>query len=183
MRTAILVALGVAVLGVVAAPPAQARPRPGYHESNFQANKTFGLGLELGDPTGLTGKYFFGGSHALDFGIGGYGYYADVYGHHGYRGVNLYLDYLWHPVSLVSAEAFELPFYIGIGGRILDDARDGYGALVSARVPIGISFDMNNIPFDFFLQLTPYLDFYSGYDGGFAAIEIQFSFGARFYFN
>lgn len=180
MRTAFLVA---AALVACSAVTAEARPRPGYSSSNFQANKGFGLGLELGDPTGLIGKYFFSGSHALDFGIGEYGYYGDVYGHYGYHGVNLYMDYLWHPVSLVSAEAFELPFYVGIGGRLLDDGRDGYGALISARAPIGISFDMNNIPFDFFLQLTPYLDFYSGHDGGFAAFEIQFSFGARFYFN
>ena len=36
----------------------------------FEANKTFGLGLELGEPTGLTGKYFLSGTNALDFGLG-----------------------------------------------------------------------------------------------------------------
>lgn len=40
---------------------AEARPRPQGHIPGraFEANKTFGLGLELGAPIGLTGKWFF----------------------------------------------------------------------------------------------------------------------------
>ncbi|HEV7556996.1 MAG TPA: hypothetical protein VGO00_16130, partial [Kofleriaceae bacterium] len=45
------------------------RPRPrGFRTSAFEANKKFGLGLELGDLFGITGKVFVAPSHALDFG-------------------------------------------------------------------------------------------------------------------
>src|SRR5690606_33708940 len=144
------------VLRAVAA-DVDARPRPGgrIRGKQFTANKTFGLGLELGAPSGLTGKYFLSDSNALQFGLGGYrGYYRDYYGYH------LYLDYLWHPVSLASVSAFELPLFIGVGGkfwdfedrrgRVYDDAI-GFGI----RVPVGIAFDFNNVPLDVFFQLVP----------------------------
>ncbi|HEY0189693.1 MAG TPA: hypothetical protein VGC42_01130, partial [Kofleriaceae bacterium] len=97
---------------MLSATQADARPRPAgrLHGRRFDANKTFGLGLELGDPTGLTGKYFVQSDQAIQFGLGG----VLLFDH---TGVNLYGDYLWHPVSLASAEDFELPFYIGIGAR------------------------------------------------------------------
>src|SRR5258708_6526643 len=95
---------------------ADARPRPSAAAKRFEANKTFGLGLELGAPFGLCGKYYIASDKALDFGIGDvdgrYYAYGDRYG------VNLYMDYLWHPVSLASTEPFELPLYFGIGGRL-----------------------------------------------------------------
>src|SRR4051812_39029280 len=83
---------------------ADARPRPhGFGGKRFEANKTFGLGLELGEPSGINGKYFLSGSNAIDFGLG------YIYRHYyAGDGLNLYADYLWHPVVLTSAEAFEL---------------------------------------------------------------------------
>src|SRR5690349_24781426 len=95
---------------------ADARPRPhGFGGKKFEANKTFGLGLELGEPTGLNGKYFFGPSTAFDFGVGW------IYRHYYYGdGIHLYGDVLFHPVSLVHADGFELPLYIGVGVRFWD---------------------------------------------------------------
>jgi hypothetical protein len=131
---------------------------------SFSANKTFGLGLELGQPTGLTGKYFLSDSHALDFGLG-YIYHNRYYGE---DGVHLYLDYLFHPFSLASADAFELPFFIGVGGRYRNfDYCDGRvctynGSALGIRVPLGIAFDFNRVPLDIALNIVPTLDFISG---------------------
>ncbi len=104
--------IAIAVLASVGT--ADARPRPhGFGGKRFDANKTFGLGLELGEPTGITGKLFLKSDQALDFGLG------DIYHHYyGGDGLHLYADYLWHPTVLTSAEAFELPFYVGVGGRV-----------------------------------------------------------------
>ena len=154
----------------------------------FQANKTFGLGLELGEPTGLNGKYFLSGSTALDFGVGW------IYRHYYYGdGLHLYGDVLWHPTSLVSTAAFELPLYIGVGLRYWDfDYCDrgvcGYGgSTLGIRVPVGISFDFNNVPLDIFLQLVPVLDFVSGdyYDRYRERhhLGIDLSAGIRFWFR
>src|SRR5215469_11400626 len=96
--TATLVALALVVSGS-SAYAQRARPR-GIHGAPFVANKTFGLGLELGDLAGLTGKWFLTDSHALDFGIGDAA--ADYY-INGYGGLYLYADFLWHPLVLTKA--------------------------------------------------------------------------------
>ncbi|MDB4959061.1 MAG: hypothetical protein JWO36_6630 [Myxococcales bacterium] len=168
---------------------ADARPRPhGIQGKKFEANKTFGAGLEFGDPFGLIGKYFLNESHALDFGVGS-SVYDDVYG---YRGYHLYLDYLWHPLSLASAEAFELPLYIGVGGLVWgwDDRRFGAngvsGTALGFRVPIGVSFDLNNLPLDIFIQTVPTLDLFVDRPAGYGRslyLFFEFSVGVRFWFS
>jgi hypothetical protein len=156
--------------------------------NGFQANKTFGLGLELGEPTGLNGKYFFSDKAALDFGVGW------IYRHYYYGdGLHIYGDFLYHPVSLASAEAFELPLYIGVGLRFWDfdycdvNVCDYDGWALGLRVPIGISFDFNNAPVDIFIQLVPVIDIVYGdyYDryGDRAHAGIDLSFGIRFWFK
>ena len=66
--------------------------------------RKFGLGLELGDPTGLTGKLWVGPTNALDFGLGFWGYGWDdrcapngyCPGYWGYRsGVRVWIDGAW----------------------------------------------------------------------------------------
>jgi hypothetical protein len=162
------------------------RQQRGGH--GFVANKTFGLGLELGEPSGLNGKYFLSPSGALDFGVGyiyQYYYYGD--------GLHIYADYLWHPTSLASAQAFELPFYIGGGLRLWDFnycylGNCGYSSsAIGIRVPIGIAFDFNRVPLDFFIQLVPVVDFITGtyYDQyrDRTHLGIDFSVGIRYWFK
>jgi hypothetical protein len=184
MKLTSLLAASV-LFAVAAVPEADARPRPqgGFKGKSFEANKGFGLGLELGSPSGITGKYFLdNGSNALQFGLG------SIYGYRNHYGFHLYFDFLWHPVSLVSASAFELPLFIGVGGRLwnFDDRRDrdryddvtGFGV----RVPVGIAFDFNNVPLDIFFQIVPTLDFYRRYRDDFG-LWIDASIGIRYYFN
>ena len=179
----------VCVLLALSFHTADARPRPGgLHGKSFEANKTFGAGIELGTPFGLIGKYFLDSSHALDFGIGS-SLYDDYYG---YRGYHIYLDYLWHPITLVSSESFELPLYIGVGGQFWgwDDRRFGgtgvSGSAFGVRVPVGISFDLNNLPLDFFIQTVPTLDLFFDRPANYGRsiyLFFDFSVGARFWFS
>lgn len=189
MKTTKLVALSV-MLAVASYSTADARPRPagGGSTRSFEANKTFGLGLELGSPTGINGKYFVSPSGALDFGAG-YIYHHPFYGNDS-DGLHLYGDFLWHPLSFVSAPAFELPFYFGVGGRFWDfrycDRFRCYdqGYAFGVRVPVGIAFDFNTIPLDVFIQLVPTLDFvHDYYDGRDFQFSVDFSVGARYWFN
>lgn len=176
MKKLIVVAI---VLACVSS--AEARHRSFGTESDYQSNGTFGLGLELGEPDGLNAKLFLNPSQALDFGIGG------MYHHYyGGDGLNLYLDYLWHPKQLVATEAFKLPFYIGVGGRLwfFDyGPNDGRADVFGVRIPIGIDFDFNNVPLDIFVQLVPTFDFYRNYDQHDFYLDIDFSVGARFWFD
>ncbi len=154
----------------------------------FQANKTFGLGLELGAPVGLNGKVFVAPALAIDFGLG------FIYSHYYYGdGLHLYGDVLWHPISLVSAAAFELPFYVGVGLRYWDfdyceRGLCNYGGnAVGIRVPVGIAFDFNRAPLDIFIQLVPVLDFVNGdyYDRyrDRSHFGIDLSAGIRYWFK
>ncbi len=180
----VLVAVAV-MLGVAAADAEAGRRRPaGQHRtSSFEANKTFGLGVMLGAPTGLSGKYFLGPDTAIDFGLGVFRRYRDRDGFH------LHADFLWHPLSLVSAEAFELPLYVGIGGRVFSfdhryDDRDYDGVTaIGVRAPIGIAFDFNDVPLDIFVELALVLDlitndYYEDFD-----ISLNGAFGIRFWFS
>ena len=174
---------------------ADARPRPhGFTGGgDFEANKKFGLGLELGDLAGLTGKLFVTPNQALDFGIGSIyrGYYVNNLDN---GGLHLYADYLFHPFVLTKTEPFELPFYIGVGGRFWNF---GYGCdnrgnctdanVFGVRVPVGITFDFNNVPLDIFIQVVPTLDFYRGYyiNGNQRSVyvDVDFTFGIRYWFS
>lgn len=179
VRSSLLATFALALVALSS--PAEARPRPNGHINgrSFEANKTFGLGLELGAPTGINGKYFVASDRALDFGLG----WIYTYAHR--NGGHIYADYLFHPASLVQSEALELPFYIGFGGRLWDfEGRDNDDALaVGFRVPIGLSFDFNNVPVDIFVQLVPTLDFFSGYREHDVYLDIDFSLGIRYWFN
>lgn len=165
---------------VVAPGDAAARPRPAGRTSNFSANKTFGLGLMLGAPSGLSGKYYLGPSTAIDFGVGVIRYYR-----HRRSNVHFHADFLWHPVSLASTRPFELPLYFGIGARLwdfddedIDD--DGFG--LGVRAPIGIALDFNNVPLDVFFELALVVDLFFNYDDDYGG-DINGAVGVRYYFN
>lgn len=177
LRGLIWVVLGALAASFPATAAAQARPRP--QTSSFSANKTFGLGIMLGSPTALAGKYYLGADTALDFGLG-------VIQGFGRDALHLHGDWLWHPAVLATTEPFVLPIYIGIGARIadFDDDVDGDGdddgdLTVGARVPIGIMLDFNNVPIDVFLEFAPVFDVI-GYDA--PDFDINVALGVRYYF-
>ncbi len=184
-RKSLLATLAILTsISLLAPQAAEARPRPRRGKS-FEANKSFGLGLELGAPAGLVGKYFLSSDRALQFGLGAYYHWRDRDGAH------IYLDYLFHPVSLVSAESFELPLYFGVGGRLWNidhyrgDYRDYNGTALGVRVPVGIAFDFNNVPLDIFIQVALTFDFlHFGFRDGYRDFYADFngSFGIRYWF-
>lgn len=160
----------------LAAPAAEARPRP--QASSFSANKTFGLGIMLGAPTGLSGKYYVGPDTAVDFGVG-------VIGGIGRDGLHLHADFLWHPATLVTAEPFVMPFYLGVGGRLADyeddpdEIDDDSDFNLGVRGPVGLMLDFNNVPLDVFFELALIIDFV-GYDG--VGAYFNGAIGVRYYF-
>lgn len=192
MKVTKLVALSL-LLAVASTSDADARPRPARSGGlkSFQANKTFGLGLELGEPTGLNGKVFFTDQIALDFGVG-YIWHSWGYG----EGFHTYADVLFHPFVFVSTDAFELPFYVGGGLRYWNfrycDYRDPRfcadygGSAIGIRVPGGVSLDFNDIPLDIFGQVVPTLDFIYGdyyyYRNRRVDFSFDFSVGIRYWF-
>jgi hypothetical protein len=143
--------------------------------------RKFGLGLELGEPTGLTGKYYLSPDRAIDFGVG------EIYGYFDRYGLHVYVDYLFHPATLGRGPSVTIPFYIGLGARVWAfedrgrqpiDHADAFGL----RVPIGIAFELASTPLDFFIQFVPTLDVYSGYAVHNVYIDVDASAGFRVWF-
>lgn len=168
-----------------AALPAEARPRREY-----SSEKSLGLGIQVGAPTGLAGKYFLGeSSAALAFGVGGY---YETYDH---DGLEAHLDVLFHPVLLTETNDFRLPLYLGVGGRILD--HDDYwhnnhwhddATHLGIRVPVGIAFDLTRVPLDIFAELVPVWDIVDEDEGDFVDdhhhdhFDLTGAIGLRYYF-
>jgi hypothetical protein len=131
----------VAVAAAAAAPaPATAQP----------AEKgRLGLGIILGEPTGVSAKLFLGArsATAVDVAAGS----AVVNG-----GLQVHADYLWHPLVLTQEEKFALPLYLGPGVRFLDDqrGRDANDYHLGLRLVVGLAFDFTTVPLDVFVEIA-----------------------------
>jgi hypothetical protein len=180
-RPALALAAAIGTIALVL-PEADARPRPVGSARRFSANKTFGLGLMLGAPSGLSGKYFLTASTAIDFGIGIIRYRPFDRGRDG--NVHIHADYLLHPLSLASTEPFELPLYFGLGARALDfdDDEGDEGFAIGVRAPLGVAFDFNNVPLDVFVELALVLDFFVSYRDN-IGFDFNGAAGVRYYFQ
>ena len=154
-----LLSLGVAV--------ADARPRP--RSQRFTANKSFGLGIMVGAPSGLSGKYYLSANTALDFGVGAYYRYRDR------DGLHVHADFLWHPAVVAKARPFWVPIYIGLGGRFLDHGNHSH---VGIRAPVGIMLDFQRTPLDIFLEFALVADVGVDDDN----LDFHGALGVRYYF-
>lgn len=109
----------------------------------------FAAGIILGEPTGLSVKYWSNDSRALTLGL--------AYSLRSYALVNL--DYLWHFGSAVPAEAknatdgnVEWQPYVGVGAGV----SLGTNALgLSLRIPVGFEAILATTPLGIFLEAVP----------------------------
>lgn len=128
-------------------------------------NRGFGIGIILGEPTGLSGKYWTSNKTAIDGGL------AWSFG----RGGSLHIhgDYLWHVFDVFKTKEM-IPLYFGLGGRI----RFANTARLGIRIVGGIDYMVQTVPLDVFLELAPIMDLAP-------ATELRFNggIGARFFFK
>ena len=118
-------------------------------------NNSFGIGIILGEPTGLSLKFWTSYSTAIDVAAA----WSFIKG----SAVHLHADYLLHSFDLIKLDINQLPVYYGIGGRIkfvdvTDNGNDKHNYRVGVRIPLGLDFLPANIPFDFFIEIVPLLD-------------------------
>jgi len=77
---------------------------------NFAQQKGFGLGVVLGEPTGISAKYWLSSGTALDFGLG-YSFTSSK------SLFDFYADYVFHSSDMInSTENFVV--YYGPGARL-----------------------------------------------------------------
>jgi hypothetical protein len=108
-------------------------------------DKGLGLGVLLGEPTGLSFKYWLAFPMAID--LGAAWSFIDRMSFH------LHADLLFH-LELFKVPAGRLPLYFGAGARIkISDTFE-----LGIRIPAGIDYFIPNIPMDVFLELVPIVD-------------------------
>ncbi len=127
-----------------------------------QAGST-GAGVILGNPTGVTGKFWLDHTQALVAGLGVSTHLA-VYG-----------DYVWHIWDLLPQPTQgRLPVYVGLGGQV----RTFHDAEFGIRMVAGVAYWLPQNPVEIFVEAVPVIrlspDTSVGLDGG---------LGLRYYFN
>lgn len=132
-----------------------------------------GVGIILGEPTGICAKLYLADDQAVQAAVG-----SDFFS----GGLQVHADYLFHPWILQDQEAFVLPVYLGPGVRLVDySSSNGDHVALGLRGVIGMLFDFKAVPLDAFLEVAviPEYDFGNGRGGHFTA---NFGAGVRYYF-
>jgi hypothetical protein len=113
-----------------------------------RAQNELGVGIIVGEPTGLSVKQWISGQHAIDGGLAWSFSHEDRIQIHG--------DYLYHRVHSFSTEDLEgrIPFYFGFGGRAIL----GEDAVLGARFPFGIGKTLASAPLELFVEIVPVLN-------------------------
>lgn len=132
----------------------------------YSQSRGFGLGIVLGEPTGLSAKLWTTSSNAFDF--------AAAWSFKGDGHLLLQADYVWHSFDLIRVSSGRLPLYYGIGGRVIlaDDP------LLGIRIPLGLNYQFNSAPIDIFAEIVPILDLVPSTD-----FDLGGGIGVRFWFN
>jgi hypothetical protein len=135
---------------------------------------TFGAGIIIGEPTGVTAKLYVKDDQALQAAAG----FAFVGG-----GIHMHLDYVFHPVILQSRDSFVLLAYIGPGVRLIQyrDGRDEDFVALGLRAVGGLLFDFKDNPLDAFVEVGGVLEYGFEDDEGFGP-ALNVAAGVRYYF-
>lgn len=135
-------------------------------EAKPTGSHPFGLGVMLGEPTGVNGKYWLSDTTAVDSGLA-----WSFAG--GQTAFHIHSDYLFHNFGLFKMRDHELQFYFGGGARLKFADRTKFGI----RVPVGMAYKFDQEPIDLFFELAPIVDLAPNTE-----ISINLGVGARYYF-
>ena len=129
------------------------------------SNHNVGLGIMVGEPTGLSFKMWSRPTVAWDAGVAWSfvdGKYVQVHG-----------DFLLHNFNLFRVDSGRMSLFYGVGARLkfADDLT------VSLRIPVGLAYEFEKTPVEIFLEMVPMMDFIP--DTGF---QMAGALGVRYYF-
>ena len=127
-------------------------------------DKGFGLGVLIGEPTGLSAKLWTSEKTAIDAGV------AWSFVNSGF--LHIHADMLIHSF-LIDVDKGKLPLYFGIGGKLVLANDLGLGV----RIPLGMAYLFDSAPIDIFLELVPVLDLVPA-----TAFSFEGGIGVRYFF-
>jgi hypothetical protein len=128
----------------------------------------FGIGVNLGQPTGIAAKYMIDHKHAVDAGIG--------WELSNENDLHIYADYLFHYYDIFEISKGSLPLYYGTGIRwIYRGDRDNK---LGFRIPVGLEYLFEDASWGAFLELVPVLNVTQGTD----LFDWEGGVGIRYFF-
>jgi hypothetical protein len=142
------------------------------------AQNGIGLGVIVGEPTGVSFKTWIDSSTAIDA--------AAAWSFSENDSFQFHLDYLIHPFAMPKPPEIRgtVSFYYGIGGRLkLKESDSGQSRnetddLVGIRFPLGFSHILPTVPVELFAEIVPILDLAPDTDA-----DVNAAVGARYYFK
>lgn len=129
---------------------------------NTNAGKT-GLGVMIGEPTGITLKSWTSQNTAFDVGL--------AWSLSGNDDIYVHADHQWH--KPLEVEKGNLSFFYGIGARAIF-SNDTF---LGARIPLGLSYLAPEAPLEFYLEVAPVINLIPDTDG-----DADGGIGVRYYF-
>lgn len=153
----LLTGLLVAQPGTVAAQDTRSLPQ----------DKTFGVGLVVGEPTGASLKYWLSNVSAIDAAAGVTLDDDNDFAAHA--------DYLYHFNDVVVFDHSRFSAYFGGGPQYR--VRDHQDDLFSIRAVVGLAYIFDDIPADVFVEVGPLFDITPDDD-----VSVTAGAGARFWF-
>jgi hypothetical protein len=128
-------------------------------------DQDFGLGIIIGEPTGISFKKWTGSTTAIDGAV--------AWSFSGQDALHLHVDYLIHNFDMITVERGRLPVYFGLGARLKLEDR----TIFSVRIPVGVCYLFDKAPLDVFFELVPMFDLVPDTD-----FKLSGSIGIRYYF-
>ncbi|HEY1558049.1 MAG TPA: hypothetical protein VGF94_24635 [Kofleriaceae bacterium] len=171
-------AFAVIALAVLA-PAARADDDTPKGETGRPVDKgAIGVGIILGEPTGICAKLYLKDDQAIQAAVG-----SDFVS----GGLQVHGDYVFHPWILQDRDSYVLPAYVGPGLRVVDyQGQNGAPSQVAVglRAVGGLLFDFKNVPLDAFVEvaLVAGYKFGSGSAKGGFDPDINAGAGVRYYF-
>jgi hypothetical protein len=130
----------------------------------FAQDSGFGIGVILGEPTGLSVKSWITSKTAVDAAV--------AWALHD-PSLHIHADFLVHKFDLVTISEGQLPFYLGLGARVKLADETMFGA----RIPIGMDYLFEGAPLDIFFEVVPILNLVPS-----TAFDLNLAIGIRYFF-
>ena len=145
----------------------------------YSQDSGFGMGIIVGEPTGISAKLWMTGTSGLVFGAA-WSFLTDESestenGEGSHLHLAFHIDYVFHALDLFDIPGGKVGAYIGGGGRIkiLDN-----GIILGCRIPLGLVYFNEPLTIDVFIELVHVMELYPE-----TRVSGNGGIGIRYYFG